>query len=43
MIADLDVALQFHLSGLRDYGIDDPDMNEIAIREIVETRELLSA
>ena len=40
-ISDMEAALRFHISSLREDGVNVPDINQIAIREIVETRELL--
>jgi len=43
VLAEFESALRFHISGLREDGVASPDITEIAIREIVETRELVSA
>jgi len=43
VLADFQEALKFHIAGLREDGIDVPDVTQIAIREIVETRELAAA
>ena len=40
VLADFQKAIRFHIAGLREDGVDVPDITEIAIREIVETREL---
>jgi predicted RNase H-like HicB family nuclease len=40
VLAEFESALRFHVAGLRADGKDVPDVTEIAIREIVETREL---
>ena len=40
VLADFLNAIRFHIAGLREDGVDVPDITEIAIREIVETRAL---
>jgi predicted RNase H-like HicB family nuclease len=43
VIAQMEDAIRFHLLGLREDGRDVHRIHQIAIREIVETRELSAA
>jgi predicted RNase H-like HicB family nuclease len=43
VLAEFESALRFHVAGLRADGTEMQDVTELAIREIVETRELAAA